>query len=152
SLVTELSNRAGKRPTIVIKTLLSHVLLLVARMEAEAEEQVASPADIYIKQVLEYIQHNYDRDLTVAELAANVYLHPNYLHRIFKESMHCTITEYLTELRIEKAKMLLAKTTIPITEISDFVGINSRQYFSYLFKKRTGETPRDYRKRIIESP
>src|SRR5699024_3008025 len=148
SLVQHLSERHKENNNIIIQTLISHVLLLSARMAASTKERTPLQTDIYIKNVIEYIHHNYDRDLKVAELASIVYLHPSYLHRIFKESMNCTIMEYIKESRMDKAKMLLAKTDIPITEISDYVGMNSRQYFSYLFKKTTGQTPRSYRKNL----
>ena len=59
--------------------------------------------------------------------------------------MGVTPNEYLTRLRMEKAEMLLARTDIPIIEISGYVGINSRQYFSFLFKKHTNATPSQYR-------
>ena len=60
--------------------------------------------------------------------------------------MNVSITEYLTELRVEKAKMLLARTDVPIIEVADYIGLNSRQYFSMLFKKMTGMSPAAYRK------
>ena len=150
SLVQELSEQHKENNNMIIQTLISHVLLLIARMAVSTKERTPLQTDIYIKNVIEYIHHNYDRDLKVAELASIVYLHPSYLHRIFKESMNCTIMEYITEIRIEKAKMLLSKTDIPIIEISDFVGINSRQYFSFLFKRATGESPQSYRMKTIK--
>lgn len=52
---------------------------------------------------------------------------------------------------MEKAKMLLARTDIPITQIADYIGLNSRQYFSMLFRKLTGVTPIEYRRRAEAS-
>lgn len=150
SLVQELSEQQKGSSELMIQTLISHVFFLIARMAITSKERTPLQTDIYIKQVIEYIHHNYDRDLKIAELASIVYLHPSYLHRIFKESMNCTIMEYITDIRMEKAKMLLSKTDIPITEISDFVGINSRQYFSFLFKRNTGKTPQSYRNQTIK--
>lgn len=151
SLVLELSDQQTGKSETLIHVLLSQVLLLIARLARSAKERAPQATDMYIKKIIEYIHHNYDRPLHVADLAELVFLHPSYLHRIFKESMNCTLMEYITEVRIEKAKMLLAKTDIPITDISDFIGLNSRQYFSYLFKKHTGETPQSYRKKSIEN-
>src|SRR5690625_5265777 len=150
SLVQELSEQQKGSSELMIQTLISHVFFVIARMAITSKEITPLQTDIYIKQVIEYIHHNYDRDLKIAELALIVYLHPSYLHRIFKESMNCTIMEYITDIRMEKAKMLLSKTDIPITEISDFVGINSRQYFSFLFKRATGESPQSYRMKTIK--
>jgi|SRR5690625_237023 len=146
SLVLELGEKDVRNSTVIIQTLLSQLLLKIARIIAHSKERTSLPTDIYIKEIINHIHHNYDVDIKVEDLASMVFLHPSYLHRIFKESMGCTIMEYLTDIRMDKAKMLLAKTDIPITDISDYVGINSRQYFSFLFKKMTGETPRSYRK------
>lgn len=147
SLVLELSEKDHTNSAIIIQTLISQLILKIARIVVQLKERTSLPTDIYIKEVIDYIHHNYDVDLKVTDLASIVYLHPSYLHRIFKESMDCTIMEYITEIRMDKAKMLLAKTDIPITEISDYVGVNSRQYFSFLFKKAIGETPQSYRKK-----
>lgn len=146
SLVLELSGRDCGNSALIIQTLQSQLILKIARIAMQSRECQSSTTDIYVKKVINHIHQNYDLDLRVDDLASLVYLHPSYLHRIFKEHMKCTIMEYLTEIRIDKAKMLLGKTDIPITEISDFVGINSRQYFSFLFKKATNMTPQSYRK------
>lgn len=146
SLVLELGEKDQINSAVIIQTLISQLILKVARIVAHSKKRTSLPTDIYIKEIINHMHHNYDVDLKVEDLASIVYLHASYLHRIFKESMGCTIMEYLTEIRMDKAKMLLAKTDIPITEISDYVGINSRQYFSFLFKKTTGQSPRTYRK------
>src|SRR5690625_868685 len=147
SLVLELSEQHKVANATVIQTLISHVILLIARMAVEARERKPLSTDVHIKRVIEYIHHNYDRDLRISELASAVYLHPSYLQRIFKKRMNMTIMAYITDIRIGKAKMLLSKTDISIADISDFVGINSRQYFSFLFKKTTGQTPQGYRQK-----
>lgn len=146
SLVLELGEKELQNNGIIVQTFISQLILKVARIAIKSEKRISLPTDIYVNKVTNYIHHHYDVDLKVTDLAEIVYLHPSYLQRIFKESMDCTIMEYLTGLRVDRAKMLLAKTDIPITEISEYVGINSRQYFSYLFKKTTNETPRNYRK------
>lgn len=146
SLVLELGEKDQRNSQIIVQTLISQLILKMARIAEQSKHRASLPTDIYVKKVINYIHHHYDVDLKVDDLAELVYLHPSYLHRIFKESMDCTIMEYITEIRMDRAKMLLAKTEIPITDISEYVGINSRQYFSYLFKKVTGETPQNYRK------
>lgn len=151
ALVLELGEQNSANSDVMIHTLMAQLILKIARIHADSKQRDTLPTDVYIKEVINYIHHHYDMDLKIQDLADVVYLHPSYLHRIFKESMDCTITEYLTEVRIDRAKMLLAKTDIPITEISEYVGVNSRQYFSYLFKKMTNETPRNYRKKRQKS-
>ena len=65
---------------------------------------------------------------------------------IFSQEMGVTFTEYLTELRMNRAKELLRTTQMRSSDIAYAVGYNDPHYFSYLFKKHTGMTPRDFRK------
>ncbi|MDD4327695.1 MAG: AraC family transcriptional regulator [Eubacteriales bacterium] len=101
----------------------------------------------YVKKALEFIHNNYDRQLKVSDIADHVNINLNYLQRIFKKQMTDTIIGYLTYLRIEKAKLLLNNTDIPVTDISAYIGISSRQYFSFLFSKYCGMSPSEFRKK-----
>ncbi|WP_219835546.1 AraC family transcriptional regulator [Paenibacillus sp. R14(2021)] len=146
SLVLEM-DIGGEGKTVMTNLLISQLLLRVARLAAEetkgsAERQIHR----YVRIAAEYIHQHYDCDIQAKDVAAAVNLHPVYLQRIFKANMHMSITSYLAELRMEKAKMLLVQTDVPIIEIADYVGLNSRQYFSMLFKKLTGLSPAAYRK------
>lgn len=124
---------------------LMQLLVRIGRLYQTASDSVSQDTDYYVRNSLSYMHQNYDRDIQVADIAAYVSLHPGYLHRIFKTHTGMTLTAYLTDLRIEKAKMLLQQTDIPVAEVCDYVGIGSRQYFHYLFKKHTGHTPAAYR-------
>lgn len=150
NLVLELDN-SNKDNYLMIQILISQLLLLIARNVAEAKEKTPQQADVYIKKVLYYIHQNYDYDIKIKDLASFTHLHPSYLHRIFKESMGCTVMQYLTKIRMDKAKMLLVQTDIPVTDVSNFVGINSSQYFSKIFKKHTGTTPLYFRRKAIDN-
>jgi AraC family transcriptional regulator, melibiose operon regulatory protein len=144
SLVLELDERSLENK-VMIQLLFSQLFIKIGRLSVEYENQNSYQINLYIKQILSYLHQNYDCEIQVKDIANVVNLHPVYLHRIFRAEMGNTVMEYLTSLRIKKAKMLLAHTEIPITEISEYVGINSSQYFSTLFKKHTGKTPIDYR-------
>ncbi len=145
SLVLELDEK-GMENGLMVHLLLSQLLIRIARLAVEGEESEQQQADFYVKKAIAYMHHNYDRDIQVKDIASVVNLHPGYLHRIFKANTNSTVVEYLTDLRVEKAKMLLAQTDIPVIEISEYVGINSRQYFSAIFKKYTGKSPVEFRK------
>ncbi|HZH62669.1 MAG TPA: AraC family transcriptional regulator [Metabacillus sp.] len=154
NLVLELDNR-GSTQEPMMYLLFSQLLIQLARMIVEKAENDCSDqhqqVNIYVKKAVNYLHQNYDRDIQVKDVALTVSLHPGYLHRIFKQQMNCTIMDYLTKLRIQKAKMLLKETEIPVIEISQYIGVNSRQYFSMLFKKYTGQTPNGYRKLVKKS-
>lgn len=102
----------------------------------------------YVRAMIEYIHNHYDVDIKIKDIAKSVSVHENYAQKLFKNSLGVTMIEYLCNFRMEKAALLLENTDIPISEISEIVGINSRQYFSYLFKKRFGKSPSQYRKLI----
>lgn len=144
SLVLELDQRGTDGRTMT-HALFIQLLVCIARLYEERERSDVQQTELYIKRCIDFLHQNYDRNIQVKDVAAEVNLHPGYLHRVFRRGTDKTITEYLTMIRMEKAKMLLERTDIPIHEISDYVGVGSRQYFHRLFKKFTGHTPVEYR-------
>ncbi|MFE0558304.1 AraC family transcriptional regulator [Paenibacillus lautus] len=146
SLVLELDQR-GTEGRMMTHMLFIQLLVCIARLYEERERSEVQQSEFYIKRSVDFLHQNYDRHIQVKDVAAEVNLHPGYLHRVFRRGTGRTITEYLTMIRMEKAKMLLEQTDIPIDEISDYVGVGSRQYFHMLFKKNTGTTPVEYRLR-----
>ena len=147
NLVLELDQKQSEND-LMVEILFAQLLIQIARMvvEEKVNDRDYQQTNVYVKKAIEYLHQNYDCDIQMKDVGKSVNLHPGYLHRIFKQQMGCTIMEYLTSHRIEKAKMLLTDTEIPIIEISQYVGINSRQYFSLLFKRHTNITPIEYRK------
>lgn len=100
-----------------------------------------------IGKVKEYMNSNYDKDITRDDIARFVFLNPDYLTRIFRKATGLSLTEYLTELRIKNSMTLLATSNVQITTIATEVGYNNMNYFSKIFKKVTGVTPMEYRKK-----
>src|SRR3954471_2355924 len=150
NLVLEMDER-GKENLLMVHLLLSQLLIRIARLAVDSRaNEPQQQANVYVKKVITYLHENYDCDIQMKDIAADVNLHPGYLHRIFKNHTSLTVMEYLTSVRMEKAKMLLSETEIPLIEISDYIGINSRQYFSSLFKKYTHQTPVEYRKAAMQ--
>lgn len=145
SLVLEL-DESDMSNQLMIQLLMAQLLVRIARIVNEEGAQGTKPNDHYIKQSIQFMQQNYDRDIRVKDIADAVNLHSGYLHRLFSNAMDCTIVEYLTTLRMQKAQMLLSQTDIPVSEIADYVGVSSQQYFSTVFKKHTGQSPVSYRK------
>ena len=99
-----------------------------------------------IRKVLEYIEANYMLSISTEDIARVAGVHVGHLHRIFPAETGMRIGEYLTHLRIEKAKSLLMHTDIPNSSIAMRIGISSQQYFCRMFKKETGMSPQEYRK------
>lgn len=146
-LVLELDQSGGKGGSM-IDLLFCELLLRLSRLRQDQLHASQQPSQLYVRRSIEFLHQNYDQSIQVKDIAAAVNLHPGYLHRIFKTHTGRTLSDYLNMLRMEKAKMLLGQSDIPIAEIADYVGISSRQYFHLLFKKYTDNTPVEYRNSI----
>lgn len=99
----------------------------------------------YVKKIKTYIQCHYSKITSVVEIAEHVNLNPTYMERLFKKNTGNTVWQYLTGLRLEAAKNLLANSDINIGEIDSVIGMGSRQSFYIQFKKKYGISPSDYR-------
>ncbi|MCM1038999.1 MAG: response regulator [Roseburia sp.] len=99
-----------------------------------------------LKKALEYIEENYTREnLSLNEIAAIMEVTPNYFSAMFSQEMQMTFVEYVTQKRMEKARWLLQETEMRANEIALAVGYKNPHYFSFVFKKTQGCTPREYR-------
>ncbi|MBQ7335464.1 MAG: helix-turn-helix transcriptional regulator [Clostridia bacterium] len=103
-----------------------------------------------IPAAVEWIRKNYHRELTLAEMAGVTGYSPNYFHHIFTSVMGKTPQQYLLELRIRRAKYLLAQSEKSLSEIAYECGFSSQAYFTEQFKKFTYTTPGQYRKQSME--
>lgn len=99
-----------------------------------------------IRKAQRQIQEDYmSEDISLNSVAAEVCMSPSYFSTIFSKEMGKTFIEYLTEVRMEKAKEYLACSTMKTSEIGYAVGYKDPHYFSFLFKKTQGCTPKEYR-------
>lgn len=99
-----------------------------------------------LKDARAYIEQNYDNeDISLNTVAASVNLSPNHFSTIFSQETGRTFIEFLTYVRMEKAKELLRTTSMRTAEIAFAVGYKDPHYFSYLFKKTQECTPREFR-------
>jgi two-component system response regulator YesN len=98
-----------------------------------------------IRTAQRYINENYMRDISLDDVSRTVNISPYYFSKIFKEETGEGFVEYLTNLRIEKAKELLSTTEYSMREICKMCGYSDPNYFSRSFKKNAGVTPSDYK-------
>jgi len=101
-----------------------------------------------IRRVVKYIHDNYAKELNLQDIARQIYLSPDYFSRLFKKEVGCTYAEYLTKVRIERAKSLLSNPSLSIGEIGEKVGYHDPNYFSRVFRKVVGVSPSDYRQAL----
>ena len=95
--------------------------------------------------VLAYIDQNFTRNISIADLSAQFDLTPNYLSTLLKKRLGIKFTDYLTGLRIARAKKLLLDTNRSVKEITEQVGYYSQSHFTKIFTDKEGCTPADFR-------
>ena len=98
-----------------------------------------------ISRVLEIIENRYSEPIDVSSISSELYISPNYLRHLFKESQGKSLSSYLTEYRLEHACSLLRSTGCRISDIPQMVGMENNSNFYLLIKKKTGLTPSEYR-------
>ena len=96
--------------------------------------------------MLQYIENNYREKITTKDIAAYCFITEEHLCRFFKKTVGKTVVEYITQYRVEKAAVLLINTDETVGNIAASVGFEDINYFSRIFKRIKGMTPREYRK------
>lgn len=107
-----------------------------------------------ILEVIDYIGANYGKELSVERLASIVFLTPDYLSRLFKKSMGKSISQYIRQFRMEKARELLTGTNRKVIDIGEAVGYPNYSYFCQSFREYFGTSPERYRqeRRLGDEP
>ena len=100
-----------------------------------------------VRQILVTIDASISGDLSLKRFANELFLNTSYLSSLFKKETGMTLTDYVNENRINTAKRLLKSTTLSIQAIASAVGIPDIHYFTRLFRRETGLSPREYRKK-----
>lgn len=100
-----------------------------------------------VKQMMLYIQEHYSEKIMVSEIAASVFISERECYRIFRESLHMTPVEYLTDYRIHMACHMLAEGRESVTCISNACGLGSSSHFGQVFHGHMGCTPLQYRRK-----
>ena len=99
-----------------------------------------------VRMIKEYIGEHYSENITLSDIADIVFLNPAYLSAMFKKETGQTLTQYLIDVRIDKAKEMLRNPEKSIGEIACLVGYQDERHFSKLFSKMTGVKPTEYRR------
>lgn len=98
-----------------------------------------------------YVEARFDRDIDYKDVARSLNLSPSYFLHLFKRETGRTFGEYITSVRLERAKELLREGRLNVTEVAFRVGFKSSNYFSYVFKRYEGVSPTAYRRRAAPS-
>lgn len=101
-----------------------------------------------VGKIKRYVEQHYRSNVTLESLSEAFYYSPNYLNQIFKQETGRTILDYVTRFKMEKAKEMLADDQYKLYEIAEQLGYQHTAYFSSLFKKYMGFTPKDFRRQL----
>ena len=104
-----------------------------------------------VEKVIEILHQHYQEPLTLKEVSESLHLNVMYLGQLFKKETKKSFSAYLNHLRMEKAKQLLLHSNQNVNEIASEIGYNNTTYFSKLFKKIVGRSPKEYREKRGES-
>ena len=125
-----------------VSVWVRNVIRQVSAAMTEIREKDLSPV---IRIAADYIAQNYNTNITLEDAAGAVNVSPTYFSKVFKDEVGSTFIDYLTMLRIRKAKQLISEGRLSNKEISDVIGYSDPNYFSRVFKKTVGATPTEYR-------
>lgn len=104
-----------------------------------------------VRKVMNYIDKNFQKDLTLIDLALYCHMNPSYISQLFKQKTGVNITRYIENVRIEKSKVLLSMMELSVIDVALHVGYNDANYFSKVFKKNTGLSPTQYQQMHTKS-
>ena len=122
-----------------MRTALVYELLAVITKGKSSQN-----GDLWLKRAVAIMEASYNKNLTVSELAAKVGFERSYFSTVFKERMGLSPHEYLTSVRISRARELLSGSDLPISECAEAVGLDARN-FARLFRAETGLAPMEFK-------
>lgn len=119
-----------------------------ALMEHIQRTTPSSGGESIVRRIEAYLERHYaDENISLSDMARRFHLHVTYLSELFKKTTGKNYTEYVTEIRIKKAKELLEHTELRVSDVAEMTGFSNANYFSQVFKKMTGLSPNEYRQR-----
>jgi AraC-like DNA-binding protein len=145
-----LCHDARELKLIGLLNLFLSKLIELNRKDAPEVSDNVDTKEAYAKKAVKYILTNYSRKISVTDIADHVGLDVSYMSMVFKRTMNIAPHEYLINWRLEKAIELMKNPALRLSEIACSVGYDDPFLFSKLFKKKTGLSPREYRKRQVD--
>ncbi len=145
-LIRELKENKRKKEVSLLADLLMGQMLIHLKRQWVERQRNEGNISFYIRQAQEYLEENFDSDITVAQVAEAVNLSEGYLQRLYKKEKGISLMDKVLWMRIEKAKLLLENSTLPVIDVAVAAGFNSRQHFSSTFTRLVGCSPAAWRK------
>jgi AraC-like DNA-binding protein len=134
------------RTTALPVLVIAGLLILVIIIKRKKTQKRELPASHFQSMVNKYLEENYTNlNLSVKDIADHLSLNKDYFGQKFKQEFKQFFPDFLNRFRLEKAKIQLKETNLPVLDISIMVGFKSSENFARLFKKHFGHTPTEFR-------
>lgn len=138
--------------TLLTRGLFLRLLVHLARRFAESRPLGPPPVspksdgrEATVAAAVRFLDDHFAEQVRIEQVAASVFLSPDRFTEVFARTMGRTPRDYLRHLRVERARMLLTTTGLPVSEVGQRAGFGEAAYFTRVFRAATGLTPRDYR-------
>ena len=115
------------------------------RTESDEASSEEAGGNMLMYKVRDYIRQNPGMDLSLGRLAFQFHINPSYLSRSFHQTIQSPLSSYIAQVRMERAKQLLTETDERIYEIAQKVGFDTQGYFTKVFNRMVGMSPKEYR-------
>lgn len=142
-MLSEYQTKADGWQTLLEASFMTLVVML-SRLYSFGNSSELSDI-INIANSISYMENHYTEDISIDVLAEISHYSPRHFSRIFRETYHTTPLNYMLSLRINRACSLLKESRLPISDIAFQCGFSDNNYFSRIFKRRTGLTPKQFR-------
>ncbi len=142
----KIENAKNTNELLVINLNHSIAMNYAVLVKKIAEEECSSAT---VNQVRQYVRNHYQEKLSVSKIAKHFYLSPEYLSSLFIKECGISLPDYIRNLKINQAKVLLKFTDRSLIDISTLLSFSSQSYFQTVFKEVTGMTPSDFRKKGV---
>lgn len=135
----ELHPNASIKDQLLLNELVRELLILMGSTNSQQKST-------HLIKILDYIEQNYNEDISLSALAKKFSLSQSYIARLFREELYCRPSEYVNRVRTSIAQTILTQSNLTIGEVCEKVGYNDVYYFSKTFKKYVGYPPSSIRK------
>ncbi|WP_413300823.1 AraC family transcriptional regulator [Bacillus sp. 1P10SD] len=125
--------------------LISSIALIHRSITLQNNKNETKESKTLAHRIKEFIDKNYKKNIKLEDIADELFINKYYLSHVFKEQMQISPINYLINRRMGEAKNLLVSTELKIGEIARILGYDNPNYFTLLFKKTTGETPKQFK-------
>ncbi|MEW9698150.1 response regulator [Paenibacillus sp. SI8] len=152
----EVKQLLADEPASLIVPLDEHGILSLTLWQQELTRSIVHLSKLLLEhhqkdknvifEIASFLNQHYHEDITLQDIASRFFLSREYISRKFKQEFEVNLSDYLGQIRMDKAKILLSNPHLRISQVAEMVGYQDEKYFSKVFKKQEGISPNDYRK------